>query len=307
VTRSTKADSSSTAVFVRGHVRRGLRRHRRLKTSPADGPAGAADLISPGPMHRRHAHLTGHTRRTDHRGSHSGHHRHSALPDHRPRSTLVRSGGLLHEVHAEGEDRHGDPGDRRAKRDKDSARHDRIVTAFENDLNQAYVPGFARRDAQGTGLRKCLRRRTVSSSRYNRSTPRPRRATDPVGRAADRENDHVPPGGWALFAEEFVDCVDPLYDNWNPSTSGPTRTGASDTRTPSTHPQCCRFATWTARWPKLDRVLAAGAKFIVLPAGPALRTQSGRTHTSIHSGLGSTEAKAVCLLPHLGSSTTKPR
>ena len=62
---------------------------------------------------------------------------------------------------------------------------------------------------------------------------------------------------------------------WSRLTGGLKRTGASPIATPSTPRRCCRCETSTGRWLELERVLAAGARFIYLPTGPAYGRSPG--------------------------------
>ena len=126
-----------------------------------------------------------------------------------------------------------------------------------------------------------------------------------LDRAADREVDHVPRRLGACSPRPTSTASTRSTTTSSRSTAGSTRTGASPTRTASTRRRCCRCATSTEPAPELDRVLDAGARFILLPAGPGVRPLARRP--VLRPVLGPHQrGQGRGLLPHLRSSTTRP-
>ena len=105
----------------------------------------------------------------------------------------------------------------------------------------------------------------------------------PARRAADREG-HRHARWWALLAEATSDGIEPLYDNIESlQTSGSTKTGALPTDTIYA-PAMISMRDLDRACEELDRGTDKGARFIVMPAGPAYG-RSPATRTSTRSGL----------------------
>src|SRR5689334_16047447 len=91
--------------------------------------------------------------------------------------------------------------------------NERIVNAFEkeHDLDKAYVPG---------SLAEMLRKRSSGDPAdadrfFEDMQPEYLDKDARLKQLGEQqiEKSIMYPGGWALFAEEFLDGVDPLYDN----------------------------------------------------------------------------------------------
>lgn len=153
--------------------------------------------------------------------------------------------------------------------------NERIVTAFEkeHDLDKAYVPG---------SLVEMLKKRSsgdpADADRF--FEPMQPEYLDKDARCKQLEEQQIEkaimyPGGWALFAEEFLDGVDPLYDNlesFNRWIAEDWGFGYQDT---IYAPAMLSLRDLDRAIAELDRVLAAGAKFIYLPTGPAYGRSPG--------------------------------
>jgi predicted TIM-barrel fold metal-dependent hydrolase len=151
--------------------------------------------------------------------------------------------------------------------------NDRLVTAFETDIDKAYVPG---------SLVEMLKQRASgdASDAERFFEPMQKEYLDKDARLIQLAEQQIEksimyPGGWALFAEEFVDGVEPLYDNlesFNKWIAEDWGFGYKDT---IYAPAMLSLRDLDRSVAELDRVLKAGAKFIVLPAGPAYGRSPG--------------------------------
>ncbi|MGI9164687.1 MAG: amidohydrolase family protein [Mycobacterium sp.] len=151
--------------------------------------------------------------------------------------------------------------------------NDRVVTAFETDLDNAYVPG---------SLVEMLKQRASgdASDAERFFEPMQTEYLDKDARVVQLREQQIEksimyPGGWALFAEEFVDGVDPLYDNleaFNKWIAEDWGFGYKDT---IYAPAMLSLRDLDRSVAELERVLNAGAKFIVLPAGPVYGRSPG--------------------------------
>ncbi|MGZ5398118.1 MAG: amidohydrolase family protein, partial [Mycobacterium sp.] len=90
--------------------------------------------------------------------------------------------------------------------------NDRVVTAFETDLDNAYVPG---------SLVEMLKQRASgdASDAERFFEPMQKEYLDKDARLIQLGEQQIDksimyPGGWALLAEPFLDGIDPLYDNF---------------------------------------------------------------------------------------------
>jgi predicted TIM-barrel fold metal-dependent hydrolase len=151
--------------------------------------------------------------------------------------------------------------------------NDRIVTALEADLDRAYVPG---------SLVEMLKARSSGepsdAERFYEPMHAEYRDHDArLKQLAEQQIDHsiIYPGGWALMAEAYLDGVDPLYDNiesfnrWIAEDWGFSYAGTIFAPALMSLRDLGRACT------ELDRVLGAGARFIMLPAGPAYGRSPG--------------------------------
>src|SRR3954468_3062185 len=89
--------------------------------------------------------------------------------------------------------------------------NDRIVTALENDLDKAYVPGslFKVRKQRASGDPAGAERfYEPMQTEYRDRDARLRQLSE-----QQIERSIMYPGGWALMAEAYLDGIDPLYDN----------------------------------------------------------------------------------------------
>lgn len=151
--------------------------------------------------------------------------------------------------------------------------NDRVVTALEHDFEKAYVPG---------SLAEMLRQRAsgdaADAERF--FEPMQKEYLDRDARLIQLAEQQVEktimyPGGWALFAEEFVKGVDPLYDNLESFNKWIAEDWGFGYKNTIYAPAMLSLRDLDRAVAELDRVLAAGAKFIVLPAGPAYGRSPG--------------------------------
>jgi predicted TIM-barrel fold metal-dependent hydrolase len=151
--------------------------------------------------------------------------------------------------------------------------NDRIVTAFETDLDNAYVPG---------SLVEMLKQRASgdASDAERFFEPMQKEYLDKDARLIQLGEQQIEksimyPGGWALFAEEFVDGVTPLYDNLESFNKWIAEDWGFAYKDTIYAPAMLSLRDLDRSVAELDRVLDAGAKFIVLPAGPAYGRSPG--------------------------------
>lgn len=151
--------------------------------------------------------------------------------------------------------------------------NDRIVTALEADLDQAYVPG---------SLVEMLRQRASGNATdadrfYEPIQPeyldRNKRLIQL--REQQIEKTIMYPGGWGLLAEAYIDDTEVLYDNlraFNRWTNEDWGFAFQDT---IYAPAMLSMRDLDLACAELDRVLEDGARFILLPAGPAYGRSPG--------------------------------
>jgi predicted TIM-barrel fold metal-dependent hydrolase len=151
--------------------------------------------------------------------------------------------------------------------------NDRVVTAFENDLDQAYVPG---------SLAEMLKQRASGNAADAERFFEPLQTEylDKDARLVQLGEQQIEksimyPGGWALFAEEFVSGVDPLYDNLESFNRWIDEDWGFAYKDTIYAPAMLSLRDLDRAVAELDRVLAAGAKFIVLSAGPVYGRSPG--------------------------------
>ena len=153
--------------------------------------------------------------------------------------------------------------------------NERIITAFEkeHDLEMAYVPG---------SLAEMLRQRasgdTAEAERF--FEPLQPEYLDRDARVVQLGEQQIDksimyPGGWALLAEPFLDGIDPLYDNFRSFNRWIDEDWGFTYRDTIYAPALMSLRDLDRAVEELDRVLAAGAKFIYLAAGPAYGRSPG--------------------------------
>ena len=153
--------------------------------------------------------------------------------------------------------------------------NERIITAFEkeHDLEMAYVPG---------SLAEMLRQRAsgdaADAERF--FEPLQPEYLDRDARLVQLGEQQIDksimyPGGWALLAEPFLDGIDPLYDNFRSFNQWIDEDWGFNYRDTIYAPALMSLRDLDRAVEELDRVLAAGAKFIYLAAGPAYGRSPG--------------------------------
>ncbi|OLE23154.1 MAG: amidohydrolase, partial [Catenulispora sp. 13_1_20CM_3_70_7] len=151
--------------------------------------------------------------------------------------------------------------------------NDRVVTALENDLDQAYVPG---------SLAEMLKQRasgsTAESERFYEPIQREYRDRDArLGQLTEQqiERSIMYPGGWALMAEAYLSGVDTLYDNLESFNRWIDEDWGFAYQERIYAPALLSLRDLDRACAELDRVLAAGARFVLLQAGPAYGRSPG--------------------------------
>ena len=154
--------------------------------------------------------------------------------------------------------------------------NDRVVTALERDHDQVWVPG---------SLAEMLRQRAsgepADAERFWQ--PMQPEYVDRDARLKQLDEQQIErsimyPGGWALMAEAYLDGTEVLYDNlrsfnrWIDEDWGFSYSGRIY------GPALMSLRDVDLACAELDRVLAAGARFIMLPAGPAYGRSPGDPH-----------------------------
>jgi predicted TIM-barrel fold metal-dependent hydrolase len=151
--------------------------------------------------------------------------------------------------------------------------NDRIVTALEADLTQAYVPG---------SLVEMLKARAsgdpTDSERFYE--PIQEEYLDKDKRLIQLAEQQIEkaimyPGGWGLLAEAYLDGVEPLYDNLQSFNRWIDEDWGFAYKDTIYAPAMLSLRDLDKAVEELDRVLAAGARFILLQAGPAYGRSPG--------------------------------
>jgi len=142
--------------------------------------------------------------------------------------------------------------------------NDRIVTALENDLDQAYVPGS-------------LVESTDSDRFYEPIQPEYLDRERRVAQLAEQqiEKSIMYPGGWGLLAEAYLDGIDPLYDNIESFNRWIDEDWGFAYQDTIYAPAMLSMRDLDRACQELDRVLDKGARFVLLPAGPAYGRSPG--------------------------------
>ena len=154
--------------------------------------------------------------------------------------------------------------------------NDRVVTALEADLDRAYVPG---------SLVEMLKARSAGevseADRFYQPIQAEYRDHDArLTQLAEQQIDHsiIYPGGWALMAEAYLNGVGPLYDNIEAFNRWIAEDWGFCYQNTIFAPALLSMRDLGRACAELDRVLAAGARFIMLPAGPAYGRSPGDPH-----------------------------
>jgi len=153
--------------------------------------------------------------------------------------------------------------------------NERIVTAFEkeHDLDKAYVPG---------SLVEMLKQRSsgdaADAERF--FEPIQKEYLDKDVRLVQLAEQQIEksimyPGGWALLAEPFLDDTEALYDNYESFNKWIDEDWGFNYQDTIYAPAMMSLRNLDRAVAELDRVLAAGARFIYLPAGPAYGRSPG--------------------------------
>ena len=151
--------------------------------------------------------------------------------------------------------------------------NDRVVTALENDLDQAYVPG---------SLVEMLKQRasgeaTDSDRFYEPIQPEYLDRDKRLAQLAEQqiEKSIMYPGGWGLLAEAYLEGIDPLYDNIESFNKWIDEDWGFAYQDTIYAPAMLSMRDLDRACQELDRVLDKGARFVVLPAGPAYGRSPG--------------------------------
>ncbi|MBE8516990.1 amidohydrolase family protein [Amycolatopsis sp. H6(2020)] len=149
----------------------------------------------------------------------------------------------------------------------------KIVNALENDLDKAYVPG---------SLAEMLRQRSLGvqseSERFFEDIKDEYLRHDARLTKMDEqqiERALMYPGGWALMAEAYLDGIDPLYDNLHSFNRWIDEDWGFNYKDRIYAPAMLSLRDLDRAVAELDTVLDAGARFVLLPAGPAYGRSPG--------------------------------
>jgi predicted TIM-barrel fold metal-dependent hydrolase len=153
--------------------------------------------------------------------------------------------------------------------------NERIISAFEKeqDLETAYLPG---------SLAEMLRKRSsgdpADAERFFEPLQEEYLNKDArLKQLAEQqiEKSIMYPGGWGLLAEPFIDDTEVLYDNYESFNRWIDEDWGFNYKDTIYAPAMLSFRDLDRAVAELDRVLAAGARFIYLPAGPAYGRSPG--------------------------------
>jgi predicted TIM-barrel fold metal-dependent hydrolase len=151
--------------------------------------------------------------------------------------------------------------------------NDRIVTALENDLDQAYVPGslveMLKQRAAGNATDSDRFFEPIQPEYLDRDKRLVQLAEQQI------EKSIMYPGGWGLLAEAYLDGVDPLYDNLESFNKWINEDWGFAYKNTIYAPAMLSMRDLDRACQELDRVLDNGARFILLPAGPAYGRSPG--------------------------------
>ncbi|MEU1994113.1 amidohydrolase family protein [Nocardia gamkensis] len=151
--------------------------------------------------------------------------------------------------------------------------NDRIVTALEHDTEQAYLPG---------SLVEMLKQRASGNAAEAERFYEPMQLEyrDKDKRLIQLREQQIEkvimyPGGWALLAEAYLDGLDPLYDNLESFNRWIDEDWGFAYKDTIYAPALMSMRDLDRACDELDRVLSKGARFILLPAGPAYGRSPG--------------------------------
>lgn len=151
--------------------------------------------------------------------------------------------------------------------------NDRIVTALEADLDQAYVPG---------SLVEMLKQRASgnASDAERFFEPIQEEYLDKNKRILQLQEQQIEkaimyPGGWGLLAEAYLDDTEVLYDNIRAFNRWINEDWGFAFEDTIYAPAMMSMRDLELACAELDRVLDEGARFILLPAGPAYGRSPG--------------------------------
>jgi predicted TIM-barrel fold metal-dependent hydrolase len=151
--------------------------------------------------------------------------------------------------------------------------NDRIVTALENDLDQAYVPGslveMLKQRAAGNATDSDRFFEPIQPEYLDRDKRLVQLAEQQI------EKSIMYPGGWGLLAEAYLEGVDPLYDNLESFNKWINEDWGFAYKNTIYAPAMLSMRDLDRACQELDRVLDNGARFILLPAGPAYGRSPG--------------------------------
>ena len=149
----------------------------------------------------------------------------------------------------------------------------RIVNALEGDLDSVNLPG---------SLVEMLKARSsgeaVDADRFYGPIEIEYRDRDArVKQLTEQQIDHsiMYPGGWALMAEAYLEGIDPLYDNLTAFNRWMEEDWGFAYQNKIFAPAMLSLRDLDRAVAELDRVLAAGARFILLAPGPAYGRSPG--------------------------------
>ncbi|WP_428338950.1 amidohydrolase family protein [Mycobacterium sp.] len=151
--------------------------------------------------------------------------------------------------------------------------NDRVMTAIENDVDKAYVPG---------SLAEMLKQRASGnpSDAERFFEPMQQEYLDKDARLIQLTEQQIErsimyPGGWALMAEAYLKGTEPLYDNIESFNRWIDEDWGFSYQDRIYAPALMSMRDLERSCAELDRIIATGAKFITLPAGPAYGRSPG--------------------------------
>ena len=151
--------------------------------------------------------------------------------------------------------------------------NDKIVTALENDLDQAYVPGslveMLKQRASGDNSDSDRFYEPIQEEYLNKDKRLVQLKEQQIEKAI------MYPGGWALLAEAYLDGIDPLYDNLRAFNLWLDEDWGFSYHDTIYAPALLSLRDLDRSVEELEKVLDAGARFLLLPAGPAYGRSPG--------------------------------
>ncbi|EID11788.1 amidohydrolase family protein [Mycolicibacterium phlei] len=151
--------------------------------------------------------------------------------------------------------------------------NNQIVDALETDLDQTYVPGslaeMLRKRASGDPADADRFFQPIQDEYVDREVRLAQLAEQQV------EKTIMYPGGWAIFAEEYLDGIEPLYDNVSSYNRWANEEWGFNYKDTIYAPALMSLRDLDMACAELDRVIAEGAKFIMLMTGPVYGRSPG--------------------------------